>query len=92
MTKSLRNWTLGIASSVCLTAPGALADETDGYVLIATEAGDPLYAADAEGRVLEFIYGENGEVLATVDESGAVTDWQQLFAEAEAACEVDGCS
>ncbi len=67
----------------CAIAPAVFAvGEQDGSVRIEDEAGNPLFASDADGREVTFVYDEStGELLATIDQDGVVTDWQQLFAE-----------
>jgi len=74
------NTTLRIVSLVlvCATAQAASAvDELEGYVLIEDDAGNPLYAADAEGNEVTFVYDESGQVVSTIDQDGVVTDMTQ---------------
>ncbi len=59
----------------CAIAPAAFAvDEQDGAIRIEDEAGNPLFGADADGSEVTFVYGENGQCVATIDQDGVVTD------------------
>jgi YD repeat-containing protein len=67
------------------------ADELGELLVLRDATGAPAYVADSAGREIEFIYDASGALIATIDETGAVTDWQQIFAEIAEACEADGC-
>ena len=69
---------MGCAAAQAASAVG----ELDGYVLIEDEEGNPLFAADASGQELTFVYDDQGQVVATIDQAGVLTDWQRLFEEA----------
>lgn len=58
--------------------------EQDGSVLITDSGGEPVYAADAVGNELTFVYDAAGQLIATIDQDGVVVDWEQLIAVAEA--------
>jgi YD repeat-containing protein len=49
-------------------------DEMDGYTLIEDGQGNPLFAADSEGRELTFVYDAEGRAIATIDGNGVVHD------------------
>ena len=62
----------------CAIAPAALAvDEMAGSIRIEDEEGNPLYAADPDGSEVTFVYGEDGQCVATIDQDGVVTDMTQ---------------
>ena len=72
---------LGLCIWIFARAAHAL-DEEEDIVYVNDAEGSILYAADAVHRErVTFVYDDSGAVVATVDQDGVVTDWQQLFAE-----------
>lgn len=66
-----------------LGSEGALASGGQEEVTkIEDAAGNPVYASDAAGQEVTFVYDEQGQLIATIDQDGIVTDWLELFAEA----------
>ncbi len=79
--KSLGAFSLVVVSSA-LGAVDTAASGQDELVVIKDEEGNPLSMADAVGQEIRFVYDELGQVVATVDQDGVVTDWKRLFEEA----------
>lgn len=80
MMKSLTAFSTLIAFAA---APAVFAvDESAGAIRIEDEEGNPLFAADASGQEVTFVYDDQGQLVATIDQEGVLTDWQRLFEEA----------
>jgi YD repeat-containing protein len=68
-----------------LLSEQASATDDERTVFIEDAEGTVVYAVDADGREVSLLYDDSGALIATIDENGVVTDWQELFSQASEA-------